>query len=762
MVRLPLFVFALLASLFAPSVRGALVAAPALPSASAETPDSAAQVTMLQEFNVTSIKQSDKLFELPEASTLISAAEAGRLNAVAIKSLSDVVPNFYIPDYGSRITSSIYVRGIGARMDQPAIGLNVDNVPFLNKDAFDFDIADIVGVEMLRGPQSALYGRNTMAGQINVTTLSPMRYQGWRIKAEYTSPLLLRASIGWYHKFNARHALALSAAYLWSRGSFRNEFNGRMVDPERMWSARAKYIWRISDSVTLSNTLASSGLHQGGYPYENVASGKIAYNDTCFYRRFLLSDGLTINWNTDRIRFSSMTSFQYIDDNMTLDQDFLPLDYFTLTQKKREPAFTQDFVVRSADKDGFYQWLAGAFAFYKHLDMQAPVTFHDYGIAQLIEKHRNESNPNHPIDWQSRSFPLNSDFTMPAWGLAIYHQSDFNMERFKFSLGLRLDYEHVGMSYRSYCSTGYYVYDRLSDGSLANSRYVPVDIDERGSLSKHFLTFIPKLTILYNLPSAEPANIYLNVAKGYKSGGFNTQMFSDVLQQRLMGIMGIGAAYDIDKIVGYKPEYSWNFEVGSHLSFLNSRLAADISLFYILCRDQQLTMFPDGTTTGRIMTNAGKTRSFGCEVSLKATPIDNLSLTLTYGYTNARFVEFNDGRADYAGNYLPYAPGNTLFLQAVYTLKLSSASLTGIEFDINARGAGRIYWNEANSLSQNFYLLPGASVALIARSWQLRLFANNLSNHKYYTFYFQSIGNEFVQRGKPIQAGLSFSINIDS
>ncbi len=142
--------------------------------------ESVADTVVLQEFSVTSIKQSDRLFDMPEAATVIGRAEAERLNAVAIKSLSDVVPNFYIPDYGSRITSSIYVRGIGARMDQPSVGLNVDNVPVLNKDAYDFDLADIASVEMLRGPQTALYGRNTMAGQINITTLSPFRYQGWR------------------------------------------------------------------------------------------------------------------------------------------------------------------------------------------------------------------------------------------------------------------------------------------------------------------------------------------------------------------------------------------------------------------------------------------------------------------------------------------------------------------------------------------------------------------------------------------------------
>ena len=82
-------------------------------------------------------------------------------------------------------------------MDHPAVGLNVDNVPYLNKNAYDFDIADIESVEMLRGPQSTLYGRNTMGGLINVQTLSPMRWQGWRIMAEGGRGNDYRASVGW-------------------------------------------------------------------------------------------------------------------------------------------------------------------------------------------------------------------------------------------------------------------------------------------------------------------------------------------------------------------------------------------------------------------------------------------------------------------------------------------------------------------------------------------------------------------------------------
>lgn len=138
-------------------------------------PDSAG--LQLSELNVVALKQDARIREDAVSATVIGRAALEELNTVSLKGISDVVPNLYIPDYGSRITSSIYVRGLGARMDHPAVGLNVDNVPYLNKNAYDFDIADIESVEMLRGPQSTLYGRNTMGGLINVQTLSPMRWQ---------------------------------------------------------------------------------------------------------------------------------------------------------------------------------------------------------------------------------------------------------------------------------------------------------------------------------------------------------------------------------------------------------------------------------------------------------------------------------------------------------------------------------------------------------------------------------------------------------
>lgn len=711
----------------------------------------------LQEVNVTALKNYAPLREEAGAATIVTSEELERLGAVSIKSISDVVPNFFMPDYGSRITSSIYVRGIGARMDQPSVGLIVDNVPFLNKDAYDFDIADITSVEMMRGPQSTLYGRNTMAGVINVTTLSPFRYQGWRFMGELSSRLRGKVSAGWYHLFTPVFGTSLTLSYSGGDGEFRNEYNGKKLDREHNVGIRTKQQWRINNDWNMVNSLSAGWLRQGGYPYESVESGRICYNDTCFYRRFTLTDGLTFHRSGEKVNITSITSLQHIDDNMTLDQDFLPLDYFTLTQKKNEWSVTEDFVVKNARNDSPYSWLGGLFAFYKHLSMDAPVTFKDVGIRELIENHRNENNPLRPVEWDSRTFPLESYFTIPTWGIAIYHESDLRLGKFTLTGALRLDYERAVMNYESVCNTGYSIFS-LDGGLKEFYRHVDINIDENGRLSRDFLTLLPKFAINYELGNL--GNIYASIAKGYKAGGFNTQMFSDVLQQRLMSVMGIGAQYKVEDIVSYKPEQSWNYEIGSHLNLFDSRLTLDLAAFYIDCRDQQLTIFPDGTTTGRMMANAGRTRSIGGEASLSARITDQLTMVCNYGYTNARFRRFYDGINDYKGKYLPYAPQHTLFLQGLWMQPLCSGRNGTMTFDINMRGTGKIYWNEANTLHQPFYILLGAGVSYSYSDLSIQLWGRNLTSTDYHTFYFMSIGNEFLQRGKGIEAGVTIRYTI--
>lgn len=716
---------------------------------------------VLAEVAVTTIKGGNNA-NADESATYIGRKAVEQLSIVNLKQAAALAPNFHIPAYGSRMTSSIYVRGLGARIDQPAVGLNIDNIPIINKDNFDFDISDIDRVELLRGPQNILYGRNTMGGLINIYTLSPLTYQGVRARLTFGAYDTYSAAASVYHKFNQRLGMSIGGETSGTDGYFRNAYNNSRTGKERLSNLRWKTAFRPSPKVIVENSMMLTYARQYGYPYRSVSSDQVAYNDTCHYSRFSFIDGLTVKHSFRGITFSSIITAQYLSDDMVLDQDFTPEPYFTLQQKRKEWTFTGDFVARGP-QTGKYSWLTGLFGFFRRSRMQAPVNFYATGIQKLIVDHRNEANPHYPIAWDSDNFTLGSTFIMPSGGISVYHESNLALGDFTITGGLRFDWERTDLDYHSFCNTAYTTYDDFTgrpDGTpMPVYSHSSIVLDERGSLQRDYTQLLPKLSVSYRLPS-ELGNVYVSATKGYKSGGYNTQMFSDFLQQRLMKEMGMSQQYDVAQTVVYHPETDWNFEVGAHLSMLDRRLSADLSLFWIEVDNQQVTMFPEGSITGRIMANAGRSRSRGVEASVVWQAPQGWYVRGSYGLTDARFIDFNNGRADYSDKRVPYAPANSLFLGAGFSRRLRGF-IDGIEAEINTTGTGDIVWNEANTVRQPFYMLLNASAKLRHRHMSLELWARNITATQYATFYFVSIGNAFLQKGNPFTAGATLRFEMD-
>lgn len=717
----------------------------ALP-ALAEGPDDADTLIAVDRVQITAIKQGLTLRHNPVAAAVVGRERIERTGLAALKELSGSIPNLYLPDYGSRMTSSLYVRGLGARIDQPVMGLNVDNVPFLSKDNYDFDLADIERIEVLRGPQSTLYGRNTMGGVVNVYTLSPLAYRGTRAAVSYGSGSTLRLRASTYLQPSPRSGFMAGGWFAHSDGLFTNEATGRLCDWERSGGARLRHQLRRDDRLAADQTLSFTRLAQGGYPYASAETGRIDYNDPSGYRRTDLRYGATVRHAAPTCSVASITSYQYSDDCMTLDQDFLPDSYFTLRQAKREHGLTQEVVVRK-EGEGRYRWLAGAFLFYRRTRMEAPVRFKADGIERLIADKAEEHTGVRPL-FTSDNFLLDSRFRMPTFGAALYHESKLSLGRFELTAGLRIDFETARLRYRS-----------ASDADFRFGELHIVPFAEEGTLHKRFVEALPKAAAVYRIDARN--SLYASVAKGYKAGGFNTQMFSEVLQTALMARMGVywQREFDIGEVVAYRPEKSWNYEAGVHYDLLGGRLRGEAALFFIDCTDQQLTVFPEGQTTGRMMTNAGRTHSWGAELSARALLARRIELTAAYGYTHAVFRRFRNGGDDYAGRFVPYAPQHTLALGAAWPLRTGLPWLERIVPSLDYRGAGRIYWNEANTRSQPYYATLDAALAFEHEHFALTLRARNLAGARYDVFYFESIGHPFLQRGRPRTFDVSLRLN---
>ena len=725
-------------------------------------------------------KQHFGLSKEPISSSVANLSLLEREGISSVKQLSAMMPNFYQPDYGSRMTSSIYVRGFGARIDQPIIGMTVDGVPYLNKNNYDFDMADVARVELLRGPQSTLYGRNTMGGQMNIYTLSPLYYQGLRGSVEYGSGNSVRAKLNFYDKASEKFAYSIGGYYNRTDGFFDNAFDGSDVDWGESSGGRLRTIWQMGRGWSLDNVASFGYNYEGGYAYalynaETKQVDEVNYNSPSRYMRYNFSDGLIISHTGEKYKFTATTSYQFMHDRMRMDNDLTPASIFTLMQEQKEHAVTEDIVLRTNDLSRRWQWVTGAYGFYKTIDMSAPVHLLQDGMKSLLLGNM-PANMQAMLTFDREALAVESNFTLPTYGVALYHESSLRAgERWRFTAGLRLDYEASKMNYDNYSELGYRMdMSAMRPGMIKEGK---VDIPFKGEEKLDYLELLPKFAVNF---TTGVGDLYATATRGYKAGGFNTQIFSDILQNKLKNALMADAMgrpsteaspYDEASVTTYKPEYSWNYEVGGHLRFAQGRVNLDFAAFWIECKNQQLTVFPDGTATGRMMSNAGASRSQGAEVSLswhifQYMTLSHLHLNANYGYTHATFREYKDfvkndeGKMDpvnYAGNFLPYAPQHTASLGLSYNCWLGGSLLDEIVLSASCQGAGKIYWNEANTLHQNFYALLNASVEFRKGDYKLSLWGRNLTNTDYYTFYFKSMGNDFMSPGKPCRWGATFS-----
>ena len=270
----------------------------------------------LEEVVVTDFKQNRRNLT-PTASTRADARLLQDQQVVSIKELSAVMPNFFMPDYGSRANTPIYIRGIGAKSKGAAVGFYVDGVPHYESSAFDIDLSDIAAIDVLRGPQGTLYGRNAIAGIINVYTHNPLDYQNTRIKLGYGKYNDVTAQFSNYTKLSEHFGFSAAGSYYHNDGMFENAYLNDKADDMDEGEGRIGLDWKPSDRWTLHLNSTLTYSDQGGYPYApyNVEEDRledINYNRYSLFRRLISSTGLNARYANSWLSFNSQTSFQYI------------------------------------------------------------------------------------------------------------------------------------------------------------------------------------------------------------------------------------------------------------------------------------------------------------------------------------------------------------------------------------------------------------------------------------------------------------------
>lgn len=648
----------------------------------------------LDEVVVTSYKEHKNYKEVPASVSILSISELNRSNITDFKEISSYIPNLYFPDYGSKLTSPLYIRGIGSKL-VPSVGLYVDGIPFFEKSVFDFDMNEVSSIEILRGPQSTLYGRNTMGGIINVYTKNPLDYNGFNYRQTVADYGQTEFSGAYYGKISNRLGYSVSSKYKHNGGFFTNLHTGEKVDRSNHIASKGKMQWKAANGLEALLAVNYEYTDQGGYPYGlyDQSTGKINdvnYNDYSYYRQGVLTSGLTLSYAFPCFILKSVTGYQNLKDRQAIDQDFTEQALTFVIQTQHQNQYSQELEMRSRNNEK-YSWLNGVFAFYNTVNRK---------VAYSVQK----------------------DFKEPSYGLAFYHQStikDLFIRKLSATLGVRVDFERDKQDYTLWS---------LKDGSKKISNQL--------NDGKNFTQFTPKLSLQYQFDKDNMA--YAVLTRGYKTGGFNVSFTST--DERT-----------------YDPEYSWNYEIGGKASALGGKLQGDVALFYIDWRHQQISHSIPG---GQVLTNAGRSYSKGIELALRARPVDQLSLQLSYGYTEAKFREYQLGNADYSGNYTPYIPRQTIMLGGNYSFNLHSRYVDHLLVSAQYTAIGRQYWNEANAVSQGFYGTLNGKVSAVKKNLTVDLWIKNATSRDYTAYLFQLGTEYFAQKGKPLTFGTTISFTL--
>lgn len=709
--------------------------------------------TLLQPATVAALKEAVPRDRLASPVSVIPEEDLQRNGVYRPQGLSGIIPGLHIPEYGASLTSTIYLRGLGSRMENPVLGLYLDGIPVLDKNAYDFDWEGIRSATMLRGPQGTLYGRNAMGGVLSLRSASPADLPGPAFHLEYGSAATLRTGIAL-----SRGNHVFTAGYRHGDGFFRNEYKGSNCDPYDGLGAHWKWEIPAEGRLRLTQTLRASLSREGGFAYGPWKDGRllpVSYNDEGSYRRISVIEGMSARWQGDALTAEGAASIQVLSDDMRMDQDYTPASIFTLQQRQSSGAGTLEIRLRRSDRTAPWQPQTGFFALYKHNHLTAPVTFKRDGIQTLILDNANGHIPSEIgfLSIPDAELPVDSDFRIGTGNIALFHESVFTLGKWLLTAGLRLDWEGSRMDYDCLARLHYRFIPTMASDKAFQVPY-------RGRTPHSGFVVLPKLSVLYRVCST--ISLYSTLTKGYRAGGFNTQIFSDILKNETMNALMKDLGVYLDRPVvsvsadntRYDPETAWNFELGSLLR--KGDLSAELSAYHIAVRNQQLTVFPPGMSTGRMMTNAGRSRSLGIETEVRWKPGD-FRAHASWSWCDARFLRYGDGDADYAGRYIPYVPRHTLYASAGYGFRLGKSRL---EADLAARGYGPVWWNEGNTLREPFRLLVSSRIALAYPRWEIYLRGENLTDASGRSFYFKSMGNEFFASIKPriLLTGISIKL----
>lgn len=734
--------------------------------------DSATDVgaPQLEELVVTARRREEGLQSAPVAVTAFSEQDLARRNVDSADDLSQFTPNLQLEGAaalsGSSSNATVFIRGIGqndfAIFSDPGVGTYVDDVYLGRSIGALLDVVDVRRLEVLRGPQGTLFGRNTIGGAVLVTSQQPRfepegsvelttgRYFRSDFRTTLNAPLV-----------DDRLALRISAARLGRDGYARRLVdNGPLGDINRV-VGRAQLLWKPSDKLNVllstdgtrarEHSAASTlvAVNDGGFPFQNIFNTLVAPETgitkpgSTVSSDFITGNPFTTyasgpnrsdldNWGVSLtptwqlhpdIALKSITAYRRLRANFARDGDNTPFAFRETEQDNRQWQVSQELQLSGDSWDDKLSWIVGAYYFQEYARENATARLAEGTFDAL------EALPG------PRAFPpggppaeacMSMDAPMGCFGgmgnpanvsadlvidlknkvinrsVAGYaHLSYAVLEPLLLTAGLRLTHERKEFA--------------LTHRRVASGAYI---VPPNTELSGDWTSLDPKAGVEFH--AAENALTYFTFSRGFKSGGFNGRPIVSVAE-----------------VTKYDPEKLYSYEMGVKTDWAKRALVANLAVFYYDYRNIQLTVLQ---TPANFVANAARAALFGGELELRARPLRPLVLNASVGYLHASYKEVGAGLGPgqnlpiTTGSKLPKAPALNVSGGAEYTQELGGrAGALRLRADVAYRS--KVYHDVANTevLAQPGFALINARCSWVSDSenWEAAVFLTNLTDARY-------------------------------
>ena len=735
------------------AVTGILAAAVAMPAM--------AQSTEMEEVIVTARKRDETFQEVPVTINVFTETLVEDAGIQRPQDFIQLVPNMTLVETQNAGNAFVVVRGISqARNSEPSVAVQVDGVLQTNPAEFNQELYDIQQIEVLKGPQGALYGRNAIGGAIIITTKPPAEELEATILAGVGNENSIRGQLGISGPIGDNAGFRATVNYYETDGFLHNEFLNDSVDPVEDLSARVRFVWEPNERFSADFRVAVDDLSTRALyfvtprddeanpfstfftlPDANNVDSPIQLDNPGINDRDLLNSSLKLDFGVGEGTLTSVTHYNSTEEILTGDAfDFRPAlnsifmallgNDLNQSQFLDVESYSQEIRYTSST-EGRVRWIAGAY--YIHTDRFISTgNMVDTGNGVFPVYRTPSDNPlnpqvdanGDPLLSQGATYLADSQDN-DAW--AVFANATVELgESTELDIALRYDE------------------DKRENTTETPEAFLPLGTPPGSSgqvRSETWSETQPKVTLRYQ-PN-ENATIFASLSRGFRSGGFNQTGVGAVADAQVPPVFGVNDLFEA--------EVADTAEIGVKSVLADGRVNLNAAVFYTESENGYFFVFLPANSTQNLGNLDAEYQGFEVDLTWHAT--DSLDVYASYGYTDSEITDMEDPAV--IGNQAPLVSENTANIGAQYTVPVGELDLT---FRVDYRHTGETWWEPYNVTSRDPVDLVDARIGLGDDRWNATIWGKNITDEEY-NQEFSPGGSGFLFRALPVRYGVEFEYN---